>query len=100
MLSWLREVIRNSYAKGKVIKGLETKQDLNRKIFHAGTIESNGDIVTNGGRVLCATAVADTVTSAQQLAYTLVDQISWDEVYYRTDIAHRAIKRKTLNSNE
>jgi phosphoribosylamine---glycine ligase len=90
----------DSYAKGKVIHGLDANQGkLNKdcKIFHAGTAQSNGNIVTNGGRVLCATAVADTVTSAQQLAYTLVDQISWDEVYYRTDIAHRAIKREALD---
>ncbi len=92
----------NSYAKGKVISGLDSKQDKQNKdckIFHAGTAESDGNIVTNGGRVLCATAVADTVTSAQQLAYAIVDQISWDEVYYRTDIAYRAIKREALQSN-
>lgn len=90
----------NSYEKGKVIRGLDAKQNKDCKIFHAGTSESNGDIVTNGGRVLCATAVANSVTSAQQLAYTLVDQISWDKVYYRTDIAHRAIKREALTNNE
>ncbi len=95
----------NSYAKGKVIHGLDIKQDKQGgqykdcKVFHAGTAKKDGNIVTNGGRVLCATAVADTVTSAQQLAYTLVDQISWDEVYYRTDIAYRAIKREALADN-
>jgi phosphoribosylamine--glycine ligase len=92
----------NSYAKGKVISGLDSQQDKQNKdckIFHAGTAESDGNIFTNGGRVLCATAVADTVTSAQQLAYAIVDQISWDEVYYRTDIAYRAIKREALQSN-
>ncbi len=90
----------DSYAKGKVIHGLDANHGkLNKdcKIFHAGTTQSNGNIITNGGRVLCATAVADTVTLAQQLAYALVDQISWDEVYYRTDIAHRAIKREALD---
>jgi phosphoribosylamine--glycine ligase len=90
----------NSYEKGKVIRGLDAKQNKDCKIFHAGTSENNGDIVTNGGRVLCATAVANSVTSAQQLAYTLVDQISWDKVYYRMDIAHRAIKREALTNNE
>ncbi|MBN4074957.1 MAG: phosphoribosylamine--glycine ligase [SAR86 cluster bacterium] len=84
----------NAYAKGKVISGLDSEQDNDKKIFHAGTAEKDGDIVTNGGRVLCATAMGDSVTAAQQSAYRLVDQISWDEVYYRTDIAYRAIERE------
>lgn len=83
-----------SYAKGKVINGLDTKQDSDSKIFHAGTAEKDGNIVTNGGRVLCATALGDTVTAAQQSAYKLVELLSWDEVYYRTDIAYRAIERE------
>jgi phosphoribosylamine--glycine ligase len=84
----------NSYAKGKVISGLDTAQDNSRKIFHAGTTEKDGQIVTNGGRVLCATAMGESVTAAQEAAYKLVDQINWDEVYYRTDIAYRAIDRE------
>lgn len=83
-----------SYAKGKIIKGLDANQDKYSKIFHAGTAEKDGNIVTNGGRVVCATALGDTVTTAQQSAYKLVDLISWDEVYYRTDIAYRAIERE------
>ena len=84
----------NSYGKGKVISGLDTAQDNSRKIFHAGTTEKDGQIVTNGGRVLCATAMGESVTAAQEAAYKLVDQINWDEVYYRTDIAYRAIDRE------
>ncbi|MDG2089683.1 MAG: phosphoribosylamine--glycine ligase [Gammaproteobacteria bacterium] len=88
-----------SYEKGKIINGLDTSQNSDNKIFHAGTAIKNGDIVTNGGRVLCATSVGDTVTAAQQLAYKLVGQISWDEVYYRTDIAYRAIERENSNKS-
>ncbi|MGY9004442.1 MAG: phosphoribosylglycinamide synthetase C domain-containing protein, partial [Rhodospirillales bacterium] len=77
-----------------IIKGLKATQNSDNKIFHAGTAVKDGNIVTNGGRVLCATAIGDTVTRAQQLAYKLVDQISWDKVYYRTDIAYRAIERE------
>ena len=83
-----------SYQKGKIIKGLKATQNSDNKIFHAGTAVKDGNIVTNGGRVPCATAIGDTVTRAQQLAYKLVDQISWDKVYYRTDIAYRAIERE------
>ena len=88
-----------SYEKGKIINGLDTSQNSDNKIFHAGTAIKNGDIVTNGGRVLCATSVGDTVTAAQQLAYKLVGQISWDEVYYRTDIAYRAIEIENSNKS-
>ena len=83
-----------SYEKGKIINGLNTSQNSENKIFHAGTSDKDGNIVTNGGRVLCATSIGDSVTAAQESAYNLVDQISWDEVYYRTDIAYRAIERE------
>lgn len=85
-----------SYEKGKVITGLpETSQDADaKKVFHAGTTLKDGNIVTSGGRVLCATALGDTVTDAQKAAYELTNQISWDGVYYRDDIAYRAIERE------
>ena len=83
-----------SYAKGKVISGLATNQKSDRKTFHAGTANNNGDIVTAGGRVLCATALGQSVTEAQEAAYELLHEISWDEVQFRTDIAYRAIKRE------
>jgi len=57
-------------------------------------MDSEKDIVTQGGRVLCATALGDNVTQAQKAAYELTNKISWDNVYYRTDIAYRAIARE------
>lgn len=83
-----------SYNKGDVITGLDQPQDTERKIFHAGTKEQDGNIVSNGGRVLCATALGETVSDAQSRAYELVKGIHWDQVYFRNDIAHRAIARE------
>jgi phosphoribosylamine--glycine ligase len=83
-----------SYPKGDVISGLETNTASDRKIFHAGTVKKDGAIVTSGGRVLCATALGNNVTQAQQSAYELLKQISWQGVEYRTDIAYRAIERE------
>jgi phosphoribosylamine--glycine ligase len=83
-----------SYPKGDVISGLETNTVTDRKIFHAGTAEKDGAVVTSGGRVLCATALGNNVTQAQQSAYELLKQISWQGVEYRTDIAYRAIERE------
>lgn len=83
-----------SYPKGDIISGLDTNKASDRKIFHAGTAEKDGAIVTAGGRVLCATALGANVTKAQQAAYELLQQISWQGVEYRTDIAYRAIERE------
>jgi phosphoribosylamine--glycine ligase len=83
----------DAYHKGDVIDGLSLG-DTNAKVFHAGTCIKDGHVVTNGGRVLCATALGNTVTQAQQAAYALVDTIHWDDVYFRTDIAYRAIARE------
>jgi phosphoribosylamine--glycine ligase len=83
----------DAYHKGDVIGGLSLG-DTNAKVFHAGTRIKDGHVVTNGGRVLCATALGNTVTEAQQAAYALVDTIHWDDVYFRTDIAYRAIARE------
>lgn len=82
------------YAKGDVISGLPTDNSRDRKVFHAGTTMQDDQVVTNGGRVLCATALGNTVTEAQQNAYKLVDQISWNNAFYRTDIGYRAIARE------
>ncbi|WP_185235550.1 phosphoribosylamine--glycine ligase [Teredinibacter franksiae] len=84
-----------SYAKGILIEGLGNGESENAKIFHAGTSLKNGKVVTNGGRVLCATALGNTVTEAQKNAYTLANNIHWEDVYMRTDIAYRAIARET-----
>lgn len=83
------------YHKGDVISGLPQQHMAGEKIFHAGTTNNhNGDIVTNGGRVLCATAMGDTVFAAQQRAYALAQQISWDGMFHRDDIGYRAIARE------
>ena len=83
-----------SYNRGDVISGLESTESESTKVFHAGTAEKDGNIVTNGGRVLCAVALGSSVTEAQKLAYEVVNKISWSNVYYRTDIGHRAIARE------
>jgi phosphoribosylamine--glycine ligase len=83
-----------SYQKGKPISGLEQfegREDV--KIFHAGTADADGAVVTAGGRVLCAVALGDDVATAQQRAYEVVRGIDWEGVYCRSDIGHRAIGR-------
>ena len=84
----------DNYNKGDVISGLDSADNINTKIFHAGTAEKDGEVVTAGGRVLCACALGDSVTDAQAKAYEIVNAISWDKVYFRTDIGHRAIDRE------
>ena len=81
-----------SYRKGDVISGLTNQQDDSVKVFHAGTRDQDGEVVTNGGRVLCVCALGDNVASAQKLAYQAIESISWDSIYFRTDIGHRAIQ--------
>lgn len=83
----------DDYRKGDVIEGLSLGNN-EAKVFHAGTKIVDGHVVTNGGRVLCATALGNTVTEAQQAAYALVDEVHWDDVYFRTDIGYRAIARE------
>jgi phosphoribosylamine--glycine ligase len=87
----------DAYRKNDVIDGLSLG-DNNAKVFHAGTAMKDGHVVTNGGRVLCATALGNSVTEAQKAAYALVDAIHWDDVYFRTDIAYRAIAREQAKS--
>jgi phosphoribosylamine--glycine ligase len=81
------------YNKGDIINGLNEAAQLDGKVFHAGTAEQNGNIITAGGRVLCACALGETVAEAQAKAYTIVEQIHWNDVYYRTDIGYRALAR-------
>lgn len=83
-----------SYAKGIEISGLGTGESDDAKVFHAGTASHNGSVVTAGGRVLCATALGESVTQAQQSAYQLAKTISWDGMFHRNDIAYRAIARE------
>ncbi|MBY8318052.1 phosphoribosylamine--glycine ligase [Vibrio fluvialis] len=82
------------YAKGDVISGLPTTEVEGQKVFHAGTTDKDGHVVTNGGRVLCATALGNTVSEAQQRAYELAKQISWNGMFHRNDIGYRAIARE------
>ena len=83
------------YAKGAVIHGLDAAAQLEGKVFHAGTaLNAAGEVVTAGGRVLCATAMGDTVEAAQQQAYALAKAIEWDGCFYRNDIGYRAIARE------
>ena len=80
--------------KGDVISGLDAGNNVDVKLFQAGTAEQNGQVVTNGGRVLCATALGHTVLEAQQQAYQLAKQVSWNGMFYRSDIGYRAIARE------
>ena len=83
-----------TYAKGDVIAGLGEANSETQKVFHAGTALSGDDVVTSGGRVLCVVGLGDTVGAAATQAYGAVDKVSWDNVYYRRDIGHRAIARE------
>jgi phosphoribosylamine--glycine ligase len=63
------------------------------RVFHAGTALKDGSIVTSGGRVLCVTALGDSIRMAQRLAYEVVKGIRFEGMQYRRDIGHRAEKR-------
>ena len=82
-----------SPANGEEISGLP-KATASARVFHAGTADKDGKVVTNGGRVLCATALGDTVKIAQQRAYQMLEPIQFKGMQYRKDIGHRAIGRK------
>jgi len=82
------------YGKGDIISGLDGADSADAKIFHAGTTEKDGNVVTAGGRVLCATALGTTVGEAQQKAYALAAKISWNGMFMRRDIGYRAIDRE------
>lgn len=84
----------NAYETGKVINGVEELEDIDDlEIFHADTIRENGQLCTAGGRVLCVTALASDISAAVDRVYQAVDQVDFDKVYYRRDIAHRALAR-------
>jgi phosphoribosylamine---glycine ligase len=84
-----------SVRKGDVIEGLERAAQLPGKVFHAGTQLAAGKVITNGGRVLCAVGLGDSVGDAHRATYALVDSINWTGVQYRRDIGHRAISRES-----
>jgi phosphoribosylamine--glycine ligase len=83
----------DSYKKGDIIYGLPTEAQADSKVFHAGTTAAEGNIVTSGGRVLCACALGVDIADAQQKAYQLTHQIQWNDVLYRTDIGFKAIDK-------
>ena len=81
------------YATGRAISGLE--DDLpDTKVFHAGTALAGDRTVTSGGRVLCVTALGESVTEARARAYERVARVSWEDAYYRRDIGYRAVARE------
>jgi phosphoribosylamine---glycine ligase len=84
----------DSYAKGLQINGLDGIDTDNAKVFHAGTELKDNKVLTNGGRVLCATALGSNVSAARQAAYDLAGNISWDGMFYRSDIGYRAVARE------
>jgi phosphoribosylamine--glycine ligase len=84
-----------SYGRGSVIEGLDDAAAIEGvEIFHAGTIEKDGAILANGGRVLNVCALGKTVTEAQARAYAAVDRIKWPEGFYRRDIGWQAVARE------
>ena len=72
-----------AYEKGKTVTGLEETDTL---VFHAGTTQSNNNVVTNGGRVFAVTGLAETQEEALKIAYKNIEKIQFDKVNYRTDI--------------
>ncbi len=81
----------DAYQKGDVISGLSTPTQTDRKIFQAGTQQQGDDVVTSGGRVLCACALGETIQEAQTKAYELAKTIHWHNMFYRTDIGDKAL---------
>lgn len=84
----------DNYAKGLAISGLADCDTQVCKTFHAGTAVQDNNVVTSGGRVLCVTALGDSVGEAQQLAYQSIEKIAWDGMFCRSDIGYRAIARE------
>jgi phosphoribosylamine--glycine ligase len=81
----------DNYVKGDVIKGIPPA-DSKSKVFHAGTKnDDKGNILSSGGRVLCAAALGDTLEDAQKKTYQIVNQIDWNGAYFRTDIGFKAL---------
>lgn len=81
------------YEKGHEIHGIADAEDMGALVFHAGTAERKGKIVTNGGRVLGVVGRGADISSAVRTAYAAAEKISFEGMYYRKDIAHRALHR-------
>lgn len=83
-----------NFDKGQVIGGLDDVEAAGALVFHAGTAEKDGMIVNSGGRVLGVTAVAESVSQAQQVVYTALEKLDWPGGFYRRDIGYRAVVRE------
>jgi len=83
-----------AYEEGKVITGIDAAEsDESRIVFHSGTKEENGDLVTNGGRVLTVTSYGQDIATAIDSAYKVVDCIDFEGAHFRTDIGKKALDR-------
>ena len=87
-----------AYGTGNVISGLDTGFGDDTIVFHAGTRDDDGTIVTSGGRVLCVVGLGGSVERAAEVAYASAARIDWEDVYYRRDIGYRAIRRERGSS--
>jgi len=88
----------DAYNKGDAISGIADAESNGNKVFHAGTAAKDDQVVTAGGRVLCVTALGETVAQAQASAYQSLEKISWKDAYFRTDIAYRAVAREQASN--
>jgi phosphoribosylamine--glycine ligase len=84
------------YASGKPITGLDLQPPEGIKVFHAGTRLDGERVLTSGGRVLCVTALGDSVGQAQARALEWAARIGFEEAFYRSDIGYRAIERERV----
>jgi len=85
----------DAYEKGKVITGIEeAEKDQDVVVFHAGTEEVDGKIITNGGRVLTVTATGEDIFKAREKVYSAIEKIHFDGAFYRKDIGFREVNRK------
>ena len=81
-----------NYSKGNRITGTDAVESTDVKVFHAGTaFDSDGNLIADGGRILCVTALAPTVKQAQLRAYEMISQISMDDMHFRRDIGNKAL---------
>ena len=83
-----------SYAKGLSIEGIEDADSVpGVKVFHSGTAVKDGSLVSNGGRVLCVTALGNSLAAAQKAAYAGVAKVRMQDGFHRTDIGEKGIRR-------
>jgi len=83
-----------SYSTGQCVEGLDAPAGDTVKVFHAGTDLKDGEVVTSGGRVLCVTALGDTLSQARDRSYGAVSQIAFEGAFCRSDIGARALARR------